>query len=70
MFTRIQVCRSVGISVNQLQYLHDMSRIPEPVTRINNTRLYTAGDVEAIRLYAETHGLQGRKPGRPRPVTA
>lgn len=66
MFTRIQVCRSVGITVNQLQHLHEMGRIAEPELRLGNARAYTATDIEAIRRHVEEQGVRGRQRGRPR----
>lgn len=66
MFTRIQVCRSVGITVNQLQHLHAMGHIAEPELRLGNARVYTAADIEAIRRHVEEHGVRGRQRGRPR----
>ncbi|MFM8273332.1 MAG: hypothetical protein ACKODX_13540 [Gemmata sp.] len=66
MFTRITLCRSVGITVNQLQHLHDMGHIAEPELRLGNARVYRAADVEAIRRHVEEHGVRGRQRGRPR----
>ena len=65
MFSTSDVCRMVGIRDYQLAYLHAQQAVPE-VTRIGGRRIYTPADVEAIRQYAEAHGVVGRRRGETR----
>jgi DNA-binding transcriptional MerR regulator len=56
-----EVARQVGCQPYQIAYRITTGVFPEPELRINNKRVFTAEDVEAIKMYFQKNAVREGK---------